>query len=118
MNTKVYDDRPYEVRRDERIAAHAAKLTSAEATAVAAVREYLKLKLRGPNLRYALNVHTEGLVNANDTVFAEKAQPREQWLYMFTASMGCLLVSASRVDLQGVNNKRVLEVFAAIKVRG
>jgi hypothetical protein len=89
------------------------KLTDAEKAAVFAVREYLKLKLRGANLKAAMQVFESGLINANDTVFVERAQPRGEWLYMFMETMGGTLTTKPYSE-----NQRVLEVFAAINVAG
>ncbi len=114
----IHDNRPYEVRRAEHIAKHASKLTNVERTLIASLTEAVKAKLRGANLKYALDIITEGVVNANDTLFDEKAQERDQWADIAIASMGTLLVSAGRVDLQGVNNKRVQAVFASVHVKG
>lgn len=101
----------YEARVAAAIAQHAPKLSTQEAVAVAAIREYLKLKLRGANLHAAMSVLEGGVTNANDTVFIEHARPREDWLYMFVASMGTLLADRRQ-------NERVLAVFKAIGVEG
>jgi hypothetical protein len=105
----------YEVRAE----IHAPMLTSEERVTVAAIREYLKLKLRGANLRYALDILASGLVNANDTVFVEHAQPRAEWLSMFISSMELLLDDGLRYANErgkGIKIDRVRAVFKAIKV--
>lgn len=117
---KTFDDRPYKVRRAERLAKDAAKLSSVELTLVASVTETIKAKLRGLNLAYALDVITEAIVNANDTVLYEKARERSEWAYMFVASMESLLADGTRaLDLASqCDAKRVRAVFKMIQVEG
>lgn len=97
------------------ITAHAPKLTHVEKMAVDAVREYLKLKLRGKNLSLAVEIFQGGVTNANDTVFVERAQPREAWLEMFKGSMETLLSDRSYRD--SIAGARVVAVFHSINVR-
>jgi len=106
---------------EARAAEHAPKLTTEERAAVAAIREYLKLKLRGASQRYALDVFVAGIVNANDTVFVEHAQPRAEWLSMAVGSMAGLLADGYRHRDSAVTERqfaRVVAAFHAINIRG
>jgi len=121
MNTtKTFDDRPYWIRRAERMAKHAPSLTYVERTLVASVRSHVEAKLRGVNAEYALDVINEAIVNANDTVLVEHAQERSEWASMFVATMGSLLADGTRaLDLASkCDIKRVRAVFKSIHVEG
>lgn len=117
---KTFDERPYKVRRDERLAKDAAKLSHVERTLVAAVTQMVKAKLRGLNLAYALDVIAEGVVNAHDTIFHEGERERSEWAYMFVASMESLLADGTRaLDLASTANRaRVCAVFKMMHIEG
>lgn len=117
---KPFDDRPYNIRRAERLAKHAKSLTNVERTLVTSVSETVRAKLRGANLAYALDVIAEGMINANDTVLVERGRERSEWACMFVASMGSLLADGTRaIDLASTCDvKRVRAVFKSIHVEG
>lgn len=104
----------------KRHAKHLAELTGAERTLLASVTEVVKAKLRGVNLAYAIDVITEGVINANDTVLMENARERSEWSYMFVATMGSLLADGTRAsDLASkCDLKRVRAVFKTLRIEG
>jgi hypothetical protein len=116
----VHEDRPYWIRRAERMAKFASKLTHVERVLLASVRATVTAKLRGVNAEYALEVINEAVVNANDTVLVEQQRERSDWAEIFVASMASLLADGTRaLDLASkADTKRVRAVFKTIHVEG